>query len=150
MLEAVVNAFKIPDDISDDIASIFGVRDVIGPDTKLCADANGGLSAASARRLIQETEQAKLLYLEQPLPAESLAELAELNRLNIVAIGIDEGIQSRADIPQTNQARGHDCHSGMRWQGRGIGACHQCRGKGCGIKPCIRRGVSCRSRNQEL
>lgn len=91
--------------IEKDIASAIGVRDAIGPNARLCADANGGLSPASARRLIQEAQQAKLLYLEQPLPAESLTELAELNRLNIVPIGIDEGIHSRADI-ETHAERG--------------------------------------------
>jgi muconate cycloisomerase len=91
--------------IENDIASVIGVRDAIGNHVKLCADANGGLSPASASRLIRDTAHAKLLYLEQPLPAECLSELAGLNQLHVVPIGIDEGIHSQADI-ETHAERG--------------------------------------------
>jgi muconate cycloisomerase len=84
--------------VDNDIASIMGVREVLGHGIKLCADANGGLTFAAATRLIKETESAKLLYLEQPLPAKSLSELTKLNQLGGVPIGIDEGIHSRHDI----------------------------------------------------
>ncbi|MBB6310017.1 mandelate racemase/muconate lactonizing enzyme family protein [Xanthobacter tagetidis] len=91
--------------IDNDIDTALGVRGAIGPDAKLCADANGGLSLADARRLIAEAQPAALLYLEQPLPAPALGDLAELNRLGILPIGIDEGIHSRGDI-ETHAARG--------------------------------------------
>lgn len=91
--------------IDDDIATALGVRAAIGPAAKLCADANGGLSREAAGRLIAETQAASLLYLEQPLPAPALDDLAALNRLGIVPIGIDEGIHSRADI-EAHAARG--------------------------------------------
>ncbi|MFG1360972.1 mandelate racemase/muconate lactonizing enzyme family protein [Xanthobacter pseudotagetidis] len=91
--------------IENDIAAVLGVRDAIGPDARLCADANGGLSLVAARRLIEETRQARLFYLEQPLPAPALGDLAQLNRLGVVPIGIDEGIHSSADI-EAHAARG--------------------------------------------
>jgi L-alanine-DL-glutamate epimerase-like enolase superfamily enzyme len=91
--------------IENDIASVMGVRTAIGPAAKLCADANGGLEFAAARRLVRETESANLLYLEQPLPAGSLDQLAKLNQLGVVPVGIDEGIHSRHDI-ETHAARG--------------------------------------------
>ncbi|MEP9347457.1 enolase C-terminal domain-like protein [Xanthobacter sp. KR7-225] len=90
--------------IDNDIATALGVRAAIGPQAKLCADANGGLSLDAAHRLIGETGPASLFYLEQPLPAPALDGLAELNRLGTVPIGIDEGIHSRADI-ETHAAR---------------------------------------------
>jgi muconate cycloisomerase len=91
--------------IENDIASVTGVRDALGPAARLCADANGGLQFAAACRLIRETESANLLYFEQPLPADSLDQLATLNRLGIVPVGIDEGIHSQHDI-ETHAARG--------------------------------------------
>jgi muconate cycloisomerase len=91
--------------IENDIASVMGIREAIGPAAKLCADANGGLQFTAACRLIRETESANLLYLEQPLPADSLDQLAKLNQLGIVPVGIDEGIHSRHDI-ETHAARG--------------------------------------------
>lgn len=84
--------------VVQDIASVMGVREAIGPAAKLCADANGGLGFTAAQRLIRETASAHLLYVEQPLPADSLDELARLNGLGIVPIGVDEGIHSRHDI----------------------------------------------------
>ena len=91
--------------IENDIASIHGVRQALGPAAKLCADANGGLQFTVACRLIRETDSANLLYLEQPLPADSLDQLAKLNQLGVVPVGIDEGIHSRHDI-ETHAARG--------------------------------------------
>jgi muconate cycloisomerase len=91
--------------IENDIASVVGVRNALGHGIKLCADANCGLTFASARRLIEETANARLLYLEQPLPVKSLGELGRLNQIGIVPIGIDEGIHSRQDI-ETHAERG--------------------------------------------
>lgn len=91
--------------IENDMAAILGVREALGSDAKLCADANGGLQFTAACRLIRETESANLLYLEQPLPADEIEELTKLNQLGIVPVGIDEGIHSRHDI-ETHAARG--------------------------------------------
>lgn len=84
--------------LEDDIAAILGVRKAIGNSKKLCADANGGLSYNAARRLMRETAAAELIYLEQPLPDTAIADLAKLNQMNIVPIGVDESIHSRHDI----------------------------------------------------
>jgi muconate cycloisomerase len=84
--------------IAGDIASALGVREALGIDVKLCADANGGLSLSSAKRLTREVEAAKLLYLEQPVPADALDAMSKLQELDRVLIGADEGIHSQADI----------------------------------------------------
>jgi muconate cycloisomerase len=63
----------------------------------LCADANGGLTLANAKRYVERTRDAKLLFLEQPLPPHDLAGLKALARSRL-PIGIDEGICALADI----------------------------------------------------
>ncbi|HEY0220427.1 MAG TPA: enolase C-terminal domain-like protein [Afipia sp.] len=84
--------------IENDIRSVIGVREVLGMDVKLCADANGGLTTSSAARLIEATAAAKLFYLEQPLPADAVDAMAALQYLGIVPIGIDESVHARSDI----------------------------------------------------
>ncbi len=64
----------------------------------LCADANCGLSFADARRYVEGTRAAGLLFVEQPLAYDDLGALGRLTRLSPTPIGADEGIHSLADI----------------------------------------------------
>lgn len=84
--------------IENDIKSVLDVREALGMDIKLCADANGGLTASSAARLIEGTADSRLFYLEQPLPADAMDAMAVLQGLGIVPIGLDESIHARSDI----------------------------------------------------
>jgi muconate cycloisomerase len=84
--------------IEDDIAATLAVRDALGPDILLCADANTGFSRAGARRYLDGIQSAKLFFLEQPLRHDDLAGMAMLARASAVAIGADEGIHSLHDL----------------------------------------------------
>lgn len=84
--------------IDNDIRSVLSVREALGVDINLCADANGGLTPSSARRFIEATATAEMLYLEQPLPADAVNAMAALQALGIVPIGIDESVHARSDI----------------------------------------------------
>jgi muconate cycloisomerase len=64
----------------------------------LCADANCGFTPEAARRYLQETRSAQLLFLEQPLGSADLNGLAALVRDAPIAIGADEGIHTLADV----------------------------------------------------
>ncbi len=88
--------------LADEIASTLAVRDALGPRVPLCADANGGLTLANAKRYIKRTRKAGLAFVEQPLPHDDLAGLKILARLR-VPLGIDEGIHALADV--TSNAR---------------------------------------------
>ena len=68
------------------------------PNTPLCADANCGLTLAAARRYIEGTRDARLMFVEQPLAHDDLAGLKALARASKMPIGVDEGIHSLADI----------------------------------------------------
>jgi muconate cycloisomerase len=63
----------------------------------LCADANGGLTLVDAKRYVERTRDAKLMFIEQPLPPDDLAGLKALARSRL-PIGIDEGIHALVDI----------------------------------------------------
>ena len=84
--------------LDEDIAATRAVRAAIGPDIPLCADANCGFAPDAARRYLEGTRDARLLFLEQPLAPEALDGLAALTRALPVPIGADEAIHSFADI----------------------------------------------------
>jgi muconate cycloisomerase len=86
-----------------EIAATLAVRAALGAKMPLCADANGGLSMADAKRYIERTRTAKLVYVEQPLPPDDLAGLKALSRLR-VPLGVDESIHSLRDIDDSARA----------------------------------------------
>lgn len=90
--------------LAKEIAAAIAMREVLGPDMPLCADANGGLTLANAQRYMENTGRARLMFLEQPLPPDDLAGLQALARAARVPIGIDEGIHGLDDIEVHAQA----------------------------------------------
>ena len=84
--------------VDGDIASTLAVRAALGPDILICADANCGFASAAARRYLDGTRSAGLMFLEQPLGHHDLKGLAALARVAPIPIGADEGIHSLADI----------------------------------------------------
>jgi muconate cycloisomerase len=89
--------------LPEEIELTWAVRAALGRKVPLCADANGGLTRADARRYIERTRDAKLMFVEQPLPYDDLAGIEALSPLR-VPIGIDEGIHSLADIDANARA----------------------------------------------
>lgn len=84
--------------IAAEIATTLSLRNALGAAVPLCADANCGLALDTARRYVEATREAHLLFLEQPLGHADLDGLAELSRMSPVPIGSDEGIHAVADI----------------------------------------------------
>lgn len=84
--------------VEGDIASTLAVRNALGHELPICADANCGFSPAAARRFLDGTRDAKLLFLEQPLGPHDLRALAALARSAPIPLGADEGIHSLADL----------------------------------------------------
>jgi L-alanine-DL-glutamate epimerase-like enolase superfamily enzyme len=66
-------------DPDTDIARVKAVRDTIGPQIKLMADANQGLNEAQAIRLGRRLEPFDLTWFEEPLPAWDLEGLARVS-----------------------------------------------------------------------
>ena len=86
--------------LEGDVASALAVRRAIGPAATLSADANGGLDVASATAFMRAAREADLLFMEQPVPAERLGDMAALQALGLTAIGADEGIHSLHDVEE--------------------------------------------------
>jgi muconate cycloisomerase len=84
--------------LASEAAAALAVRDALGPDMPLCADANCGFSHDAAERFLEATTDARLAFLEQPFAPDDMNGLATLARATPVAIGADEGIHSLHDI----------------------------------------------------
>ena len=84
--------------LETEIATALAVREALGPDLSICADANCGFSYQAARRYLEATREAGLLFLEQPFEDGDLKSLAALARSAATPIGADEGIHSLHDI----------------------------------------------------
>jgi len=89
--------------IGAEIAAAHAIRKAL-PGATLCADANCGLTLAAARRYAERTRDADLMFIEQPLPADDAAGLKALARATKTPIGMDESIQSLADIDAVKRA----------------------------------------------
>jgi muconate cycloisomerase len=89
--------------IAAEIAAAHAIRKAL-PDATLCADANCGLTLAAARRYAGRTRDADLAFIEQPLPADDMAGLKALAHATKTPIGMDESIQSLADIETVRRA----------------------------------------------
>lgn len=63
---------KIGFGLEEDIALIHAIRDAVGDDVRIMADANGAYNYADARYLMKEVESANLYFLEELLPPEDL------------------------------------------------------------------------------
>ncbi len=83
--------------IAEEIKAAHAIRKAL-PDATLCADANCGLTLASARRYAERAREAKLAFIEQPFAADDFEGLKALARNIKTPIGMDESIHSLADI----------------------------------------------------
>ena len=73
---------------SQDVARVRAVREAIGPQVKLMADANQGMTVSGAIRLGRMLEEFELTWFEEPLPAYDLEGVAR------VAAALDTPIAS--------------------------------------------------------
>ena len=90
-LAAGYRKIKIKIQPGQDIEYARAVRAAIGPDVELMADANTAYSIDDADHLAQ-LDDVNLLMLEQPLGADALLQLAELQRRMRTPLCLDESI----------------------------------------------------------
>ena len=84
--------------VERDIEAALKVREALGPDGDLSADANQAWSVGEAIRFARGAEPARLLFLEQPVSADDLGGMAAVARACAVPILADEGIFTAQDV----------------------------------------------------
>jgi D-galactarolactone cycloisomerase len=65
--------------IEEDVALVRAIREAVGPDVRLMADANHGYDRADAMRVSRALSDLDVYFFEEPLPPEDLAGYATLN-----------------------------------------------------------------------
>jgi L-alanine-DL-glutamate epimerase-like enolase superfamily enzyme len=88
---------KVGLDVAGDLERFALARELVGEQTFLGADANGGWSRSAARRAIPALHALGAAFIEQPLAAGDVEGLAELRGLGLPVLA-DEAVFSLADV----------------------------------------------------
>lgn len=89
---------KVGTGVRDDATNVAVVRDIIGAAGHLSTDANMGWTVEEARDFLERVADFDLAYLEQPVPDDDVAGMAEIATTSSVPLCIDEALHSPADI----------------------------------------------------
>jgi len=88
----------------DEADAAVQIRNAVGPEVVLCADANMGMDFRSARIFVERSRDADLLFLEQPLRDDDFDGMAELARISPIPLNGDESLGNVATIIQMARA----------------------------------------------
>ena len=92
-----------------DLARAELAREVVGPDTELYVDANGGYSAGQAVRVADELGAIGVTWFEEPVSSQDLAGLAEVRGKVRPDVAAGEYSWSLADSARLIEAGAVDC-----------------------------------------
>jgi muconate cycloisomerase len=113
---------KVGLDPETDVARVFAVREVAGPNVPVTIDANCGWTIQQARHCLRRLAGANLLLVEQPIPAGDPAALAELRRETPAPIMADESVFTLQDAWHLTTHRAADLFSVYPGKHGGIAA----------------------------
>lgn len=85
-------------DMNEDVEMVRGIRDAVGDRLRLRIDPNRAYSPEQGAELCRRLEPYHLEYLEQPIPAEPLADAAALRRQTPVPIALNENVTDPASV----------------------------------------------------
>jgi muconate cycloisomerase len=88
---------KVGLDPAGDLERVRAVRETAGHDISIGIDANCGWSVPVARDLLRRLEPYRLLFAEQPVPADDPGLLAQLRRATTTPVMADESVFTLAD-----------------------------------------------------
>ncbi len=88
---------KIGLDLEEDLERLARLREKVGPEVRIRADANQGYSAEDVRRFFAETASLDLEFLEQPLPANDVGAMRALPEPLRERIAADESLLGEKD-----------------------------------------------------
>ena len=91
--------------IAEEVEAAALLRQALGPDVLLCADANTGLDLSRAQQFVRGAASLDLLFLEQPVGAEDVTAMQALAALGLVPICADESIAGTAEVLALDRAR---------------------------------------------
>ena len=89
---------KVKVGVGDDVARVEAVRDVLGSDVTIRADANGAWTPAEARAAAARLARCGVASLEQPIPPGAPGILARLRAECLLPIVVDESVVTMPDL----------------------------------------------------
>ena len=92
-----------------DLARVALAREVIGPDTELYVDANGGYSAGQAVRMAHQMDDFGVTWFEEPVSSQDLAGLAAIRQQVRPDVTAGEYSWTLADSARLLAAEAVDC-----------------------------------------
>jgi L-alanine-DL-glutamate epimerase-like enolase superfamily enzyme len=92
-----------------DLERVAFAREVVGPDTELYVDANGGYTAGQAVRIAARMADCEVTWFEEPVSSQDLAGLAAVRRQVLPDVAAGEYSWSLADSARLIAARAVDC-----------------------------------------
>ena len=92
-----------------DLERVALAREVIGPDTELYVDANGGYTAGQAVRVAHRMAEFGVSWFEEPVSSQDLAGLAAVRRQVLPDVAAGEYSWSLADSARLIAAEAVDC-----------------------------------------
>lgn len=96
--------------VDGDLARVARARELVGPDTFLGVDANGGWSRAEAARAVAGLAPYDVAFVEQPVAATDLEGLRAIRQLGVTVIA-DESVFDLADLVRVVRADAADVAS---------------------------------------
>lgn len=96
---------KVGAGVAQDADNVAKLRDVIGMDRHLSADANMGWTAEEALEFLDRVAGFDLAYLEQPVADDDVTSMAAISARTPVPLCIDEALHGPQDIVAHAQAR---------------------------------------------
>lgn len=85
-------------DVRPDAERVKAIRDALGTDVLLAADANGAWNCAQTEEFLRLTALSNLDFLEQPVAPESLGTLQGLQQKFGIPFGLDESLKTFSDL----------------------------------------------------
>ena len=129
-----------------DVELVRRMRDALGPDTKICVDANQGYPTPKmAVRVIRAMEPFDLLYMEQPV--EGIDRMAEVAQRVDTPIMADESAWTAQDVVEIVQKKAADIISiyttkpGGIFKAKKVAAVAEAAGLKCNVNGSVETGV---------
>jgi galactonate dehydratase len=122
----------------DRVVRLMGdLRDAVGPDVDIMVDFHGRpASAAAARPYLDAMAAARVMFVEEPVPPEDMAGLADITRTSPVPVAAGERLIGRGAFAQALAARAFHiaqpdiCHTGGLMETKRIAAMAETAGVG--------------------
>ena len=137
---------KVGVDPTRDVEIVRSIREAVGPDVRLCVDANQGYaSPREAIRTIRAMEPYGLAYAEQPV--EGIARMAEVVRAVETPVMADESAWTAHDVVEIAEHRAADIVSiyttkpGGLYRAMEVAAVARAAGLACNVNGSVETGV---------